>query len=400
MKARIILPPKLASVFSKPLGAYRYRGAYGGRGGAKSRSFALMAAVFGYADPIRVLCTREFQVSIRESFHAELRSAIAQYDWLEAHYDVGVDYIRGKNGTEFMFRGLRNSIGSIKSLSDIDLTIVEEAEDVPEESWLALEATVFRNSKSELWPIWNPRDEGSPVDRRFRKTPPQNAIIVPVNWDDNPFFPAGMDELRRRERERLDPATYAWIWEGAYNIKSERQVFKNWKVDDITAPDNAQFYYGVDWGFSQDPTTLLRSWIDETNRRIYVDYQIDGVGIEIDHLPTFFSSVPNAHKQTIRADNARPETISYMNRNGYHVEAVEKGKGSVEDGITWLKSYDIIIHPRCRLLEKELRLYSYEINKAGDILPKLQDMNNHCIDALRYAYEPLIKMKGGGFITI
>lgn len=400
MIADIVLPKKLIPVFSRPLGEYRYRGAFGGRGGAKSRTFALMASVFGYASPLRILCTREFQVSIRESFHAELRGAIQMYPWLEDHYDVGVDYIRGKNGTEFMFRGLRNSIGSIKSLANIDLTIVEEAEDVPDESWLALEATVFRNEKSELWPIWNPRDQGSPVDRRFRISPPDNSIIVKVNWDDNPFFPSSLNDLRIREKARLDPATYAWIWEGEYNLKSDQRVFTNWRVDDFQTPDSAQFFYGADWGFSQDPTTLIRAFLDEDNRRIYVDYQIDGIGIDIDKTPQFFDAVPGSRKQTIRADSARPETISYMNRHGYSVEGVKKGKGSVEDGVTWLKSYDIIIHPRCRLLEKELRLYSYKINKAGDILPDIEDQNDHCIDALRYAFEPLISQRAGGFIVI
>lgn len=164
-----------------------------------------MAAVWGATERLRILATREFQVSIRESFHAELRTAIESEPWLARHYDVGVEYIRGRNGTEFLFRGLRNSINAVKSTSGIDLTIVEEAEDVPEASWLALEATVFRQPKSELWAIWNPRLDGSPVDRRFRKTPPPRSIVTEMNWRDNPFFPDGLDELRRREQERLDP---------------------------------------------------------------------------------------------------------------------------------------------------------------------------------------------------
>ena len=108
----------------------------------------------------------------RKSFHAELKAAIESEPWLAAHYQVGVDYLRGDNGTEFLFRGLRNNVSSVKSTAKIDLTIVEEAEDVPEASWLALEATVFRQPKAELWAIWNPRIDGSPVDQRFVKTPP------------------------------------------------------------------------------------------------------------------------------------------------------------------------------------------------------------------------------------
>jgi phage terminase large subunit len=151
--ATIKLPPKLVPVFSAPRGSVQYRALWGGRGSAKSYSAALMAAVWGYAEPLRIFCGREFQASIKESFHAELKSAIEAHDWLSAHYDVGVDYLKGRNGTEFIFRGLRRNEQSIKSLAKIDLTIVEEAEDVPETSWLALEATVFRQPKSELWAI-------------------------------------------------------------------------------------------------------------------------------------------------------------------------------------------------------------------------------------------------------
>lgn len=143
------LPPKLVPVFAPPRGELRYRGAYGGRGSAKSFSFAKMAAIYGYMEPLRILCTRDIQDSIKESFHAELKNAIASEPWLAAAYDVGVDYLRGHNGTEFIFKGLRHNISSIKSTAQIDLCIVEEAEDVPQYSWDDLEPTI-RTPKSEI----------------------------------------------------------------------------------------------------------------------------------------------------------------------------------------------------------------------------------------------------------
>lgn len=135
--ATVELPPKLVDLFGPPRGSVQYRAAHGGRGSGKSFGFAKMAAIWGYAEPLRVLCTRDLQVSIKESFHAELKAAIASEPWLGGHYDVGVDFLRGRNGTEFLFRGLRNNVASVKSTAKIDLTIVEEAEDVPEASWLA-----------------------------------------------------------------------------------------------------------------------------------------------------------------------------------------------------------------------------------------------------------------------
>ena len=174
--ARIELPPKMIPMFAAPRGSVRYRCSFGARGGAKSFTFALMAAVFGYREKLRILCTREYQSSIRESFHAELKNAIYSVPWLEKHYSVGVDYIRGNNGTEFIFRGLHHNMGSIKSLAQVDIAILEEAEQVGETSWIELEPTI-RAPKSEVWIIWNPKRENSPVDKRFRKFPPTNAII-------------------------------------------------------------------------------------------------------------------------------------------------------------------------------------------------------------------------------
>lgn len=143
--AMIRLPPKMVPIFSKPHRAVQYRGAYGGRGSGKSFNIAKMAAVWGYAELLIVLCICEFQASIKKSFHAKLKAAIASEPWLEAHYDVGVEYLRSMNGTEFIFRGLRHGVSSIKSLAKIDLTIVEEAEDVPQVSWLTLEEQYFVN---------------------------------------------------------------------------------------------------------------------------------------------------------------------------------------------------------------------------------------------------------------
>jgi len=214
--ATIDLPPKLVPLFAPARGEFRYRAMHGGRGSGKSFSAAIMAAVWGYAEPLRILCVREFQASIKESFHAEVKAAIDAHPWLSAHYDVGVDYIRGANGTEFIFRGLRRNEQSIKSLAKIDLTIVEEAEDIPESSWLALEATVFRQPKSEIWALWNPKTENSPVDRRFRRHKPDGAYVIEVNWEDNVFFPKALNDLRLDQQKSLDPAVYAWVWEGAY----------------------------------------------------------------------------------------------------------------------------------------------------------------------------------------
>jgi len=399
--AEIKLPKKLVSIFTPERGSVQYRGAKGGRGSGKSFNFATMAAVWGYAERLRILCTRDLQASIKESFHSELKAAISAYPWLEDHYDVGVDYLRGKNGTEFIFRGLRHNTSSIKSLAKIDLTIVEEAEDVPDESWLALEATVFRQPKSELWVIWNPRTEGSPVDKRFVQNKPSNALIAHLNYYDNPFFPVGLEQLRKREEERLDPSTYAHIWEGEYLTNSVAQVFSDKVIvrEFEPAKNWSGPYFGMDFGFSQDPTTAVRTWVDAEN--LYVEYEASKVGLELDDTSTYVSAkVPEIEKHTVRADCARPESISYLKRNGLgRITSVDKWAGSVEDGIAFMRSFkNIIIHPRCQETIKESRLYSYKVDRlTGDVLPQIVDANNHLIDAIRYSLAPIIRNRGSAF---
>jgi len=394
-KARVRLPRKVRDIFLPKRGSVQYRALYGGRGSGKSFGAAKMAAIWGLVDPLRILCTRELQVSIKESFHAELKAAIASESWLEAHYSVGVDYIKGANGTEFIFRGLRHNTASIKSLAKIDLTIVEEAEDVPEESWLALEATVFRQAKSELWAIWNPRLDESPVDKRFRKSPPNNAVVAKVNYNDNPFFPVGLETLRKRELERLDPATYAHIWDGEYLTNSDSQVLSG-KVS-VEAfevqPHWEGPYYGGDFGYSQDPIAAVECWVDGDT--LYVRREACKVGVEQDDIAGFVKArIPGFEKEVARWDNARPETISYIKRHGLpRSVACEKWPGSVEDGIGYLRSFKrIVVHTDCPATQSETRLYSYKIDRlTGDITTKIVDAHNHCIDAIRYAVGPMIR---------
>ena len=394
---QLCLPPKLLPVFSPPRGSLRYRGAYGGRGSGKSHTFAKMAAVWGIVEPLRVLCARDLQVSIKESFHAELKLAIQSEPWLEAAYDVGVDFIRGRNGTEFIFRGLRHNSSGVKSLAKIDLCIVEEAEDVAEASWVDLEPTI-RAPLSEIWCIWNPRTEGSPVDKRFRgDVPAPRSAIVEMNYNDNPWFPAELEEQRLHQQRVFDPNTYAHIWEGAYLSRTDAQVFGGkWRVDDFeAAPDWDGPYYGLDFGFAQDPTAAVRCWIN--GNTLYVDHEAGQVGLELDHTPEFLTSrVPGIAEHEVQADSARPESISYLKRHGLRrCTGVEKGKGSVEDGVEFIKAFDcIVVHRRCTALQEELRKYSYKVDRlSGQVLPVLLDAWNHYIDALRYALSPVMRAR-------
>lgn len=392
--ARVEIPPKLVPLFARPRGSLRYRGAYGGRGSAKSFTFAKMCAIWGYSERLRILCTRELQDSIKESFHTELKRAIESEQWLAAHYDVGIDYLRGRNGTEFIFKGLRHNIGSIKSTAGIDLCIVEEAEDVPEHSWEALEPTI-RAPGSEIWVIWNPKRKGSPVDTRLRLNPPPRSLVVPMNYHDNPWFPPELEEKRIHDRRVMLPEKYAHIWEGEYLENSDAQIFRNkWRVDSFEPGKKWDGpYFGLDFGFSQDPTAAVKCWIND--RKLMIEKECGGIGVELDDTAKMIlSAMPEAAKHVMRGDSSRPESISHIKRKGIpQLTAAQKGKGSVEDGIEFIRSFDeVVIHPSCEQCATEFRLYSYKTDRhTGDVLTDIVDDNNHYIDALRYALEPAMR---------
>lgn len=392
---QIELPPKILELFEKPRGDVRFRCAVGGRGSGKSFNLAKMAAIWGALDKMRILCTRELQVSIRQSFHAELKNAIQSDDWLSSVYDVGIDYIRNtENGTEFLFKGLRHGMGSIKSTAQVDLTIVEEAEDVPEAAWIDLLPTIFRTDKAECWVIWNPKIKGSPVDKRFIQQKPGDAVVVEMNYYDNPFFPKGLEDLRKHDEETMPPELYAHVWLGAYYEQTEAQVFKNWHVKEVSTDGWEGPYYGLDFGFAQDPTAGVKCWL--RGDEVYIEQEAGKVGLELDYTADFLTrNIGEISQHIIYADSARPESISLLKRQGLPlIKGVPKWKGSVEDGVEWLRSKKIYVNPACTETVKELTYYSYKTDRfTGEIKNQLVDAHNHYIDAIRYCFNDMISYK-------
>lgn len=391
------LPPKLVEVFDGPA---MYRGAYGGRGSAKTQTFARMTAVrammFAQAGICgSILCGREYMNSLEDSSMEEVKQAIASTPFLAAYFDVGEKYIRTKNRrVHYLFTGLRHNLDSIKSKARILIAWIDEAENVSEAAWRKLEPTV-READSEIWITWNPEKDGSPTDDRFRKHPPAHGKFVELNYTDNPWFPDVLEQRRKNDRARLDDATYAHVWEGAYLQNSAAQVFAGkYRVAEFEPQSDWNGpYQGLDWGFAQDPTAGTRWWIGGDT--LYLEYEAVKVGLELDHTVAFVNQrIPGFDQYIARADNARPESISYTRRNGWpKIVACEKGKGSVEDGIAHMRSYkEIVIHPRCVEAVKEFRLYSYKVDRlSGDVLPHLVDAHNHVIDSGRYALEPIMR---------
>lgn len=400
---RLEIPPKLIPVFAPA--KKRYRVAHGGRGSGKTFTFAKMIAIRGamyasHGERGILLCAREYMNSLSESSMEEIKYAIQSEPWLSSVYDVGEKYIRTKCGAiDFAFAGLRHNLDSIKSKARILIAWIDEAETVSDIAWKKLLPTV-RADDSEVWVSYNPETDGSPTDVRFRKTDlGDDGVVVEINHSDNPWLPDVLELERQRDLKNLPYEEYCWIWEGAYRTISDAQIFKGkYAVEEFEPAGKGWHgpYCGLDFGFANDPTAGVKLWIKENT--LYVEREAYKIGLEIDETAAYLEqNIPDFKKHVVRADNARPETISYLKRKGIpRIKAVAKGKGSVEDGIEFIKSFDkVIIHPRCTNTAKEFRLYQYKVDRhTEDILPVPLDQNNHAIDAIRYALEPAMKRKG------
>lgn len=197
-----------------------YRGAYGGRGSAKTRTFAKMSAVWGlrFAQanmPGVIVCGREFMNSLDDSSLAEVKAAILSEPWLAEHYEVGEKFVRTRDRRiDYAFIGLRHNLDSIKSKALIRLLWVDEAEPVSETAWMKAIPTV-REDGSEIWVTWNPERKNSATHKRFRLDPPKDSKIVEMNWRDNPWFPATLTKTRLEDKAKR-PDQYDHVWEGDF----------------------------------------------------------------------------------------------------------------------------------------------------------------------------------------
>lgn len=380
---------EIPKVFKPFFSAKRYKIAYGGRGSGKSTSAALILLIEGARKKTRILCAREIQNSITDSVYKLLKDLISENEEFK-EYQCMQNTIRHANGTEFIFKGLRHNINDIKSTEGVNICWVEEAQSVSESSWEILIPTI-REESSEIYITFNPDREDDPTYQRFVEHADNDMTVIKVNYDQNPFFSEVLRKEMERDKER-DYNKYLHIWLGEFRNTTEAAVFKNWKVEEFETPYNAQFIFGADWGFANDPNTLNRMFI--IDKTLFIDYEAHSVGVEIDHTPRLWDTVPEVRNHMVRADSARPELISYMKRQGFRVTAAEKWKGSIEDGIETIRSLDVVIHPRCHNTAKEFSLYSYKTHRlTNDILPEVEDANNHHVDAIRYALEPLTKNK-------
>ena len=384
MELEIDTPP-WAEDFLQPS---RYKGIHGGRGSGKSHFLAELLIEEHLINPDqKSVCIREVQKSIKMSVKQLLEDKIEKLG-VQDYFEVQETVIKSKKGRgSIIFQGMQNhTADSIKSLEGFDRAWVEESQNLSQKSLDLLRPTI-RKPGSELWFSWNPSKATDPIDALLRgEEVPKDAIIKEVNFKDNPWFPDVLQEEMEYDRGR-DIDKFNHVWLGQYDNKGSARVFKNWKIEEFETDPEAFLRFGADWGFAVDPTVLVRGYL--VGRTLYIDYEAYQVGCEIMDTPALFLTVPDSESWPIVADSARPETISHMRKNGFpKIMPAVKGKGSLEDGIEFLKSYDIVVHPRCTHTIDELTNYSYKVDPlTGNVTSVLEDKKNHVIDSLRYALE-------------
>lgn len=395
----------------------RYKVYWGGRGSAKSWAFAEALIRLTAAMPLRILCLREFQNSIKQSSHKMLVDTIARLG-MQAWFHVTATSITSRVGAEFMFQGCFANLNSLRSTVGIDICWLEEAHSISEASWRVIIPTIRENG-SEIWVSFNMDDEMDATYRRLVANRRPDAIVHHVNYDSNPYFP----DTLRAEME-YDKATdyhlYEHIWLGAPRKVSNAIVLsgkyvvrdfdtEGWKEDG----QDERLYYGLDYGYSTSPAALVRMWVREHTeliqgaprnvKSLMLTHEAYGTHVEQGHeFIEWMESVPGTRQWPIKADAARPETTSWLKNNAFNVSSADKWQGSVEDGIAHLRGYhEIVIHPRCVNAAREAHLWRYKVDqKVVDehgqplVLPILVKRHDNIWDASRYGLDGQIQRGG------
>lgn len=423
------LPRKLQPVFvDEPGEAIRYRGAYGGRGSAKTFSFAKMTAVkaleFAAAGISGIiLCGREFMNSLDESSMAEVKAAITSEPWLAAHFDVGEKYIRTKphlsGRVDYAFAGLRHNLDSIKSKSRILILWIDEAEPVTETAWRKITPTVRAESQkpeigdedteayfewnSEIWITWNPESETSATHKRFRENPPRRAKIVEINWQENPWFPDVLNEERLEDQEkRPDQYDHVWggdfvtVFEGAYFASNITKARADGRIEVVPEDPMMCVHLWSDIGGTGAKADNFVFWAGQFIGRqiLYTNYyEVQGQPISA-HLAWMRTQgyTPDVVKIWLPHDgdtNDKVYDVSYASafRNlGYTVEVVpNQGKGAAKARIEKARnefhrmSFDKV---KCAAgLTRIGRYHSKKDKATGQDLGPDHDENSHGADA-------------------
>ena len=383
-------PKKLDFLFNQ----HRYKVAYGGRGSGKSWGFARALIILGAKSPIRILCAREVQKSIKQSVHQLLSDQI-QALGLGAFYEVLEAEIRGKNGTQISFAGLAtNTVESIKSFEGVDIVWVEEAQTVSKRSWDILIPTIRKDS-SEIWVSFNPDIDSDNTYQRFVVEPPQNAFVVKVNYSDNPWFPSVLED--ERLHCKLTNPDYSNIWEGdckaavdgAIYANEIREAQENGRITSVPYDPMLKVHVVMDLGWNDSMSIILVQrgvsdvrvigYIEDDHRTLdSYSAQLKGMSYNWGQMYLPHDGQTKDFKHGISAEDI-------MRRQGWDVRIVPRA--DIENGIRVARMnfhriyFDKSVNRLIECLKNYRRSINSNTNEPG---APLHDEYSHGADAFRY----------------
>jgi len=392
----IEFPDKLAFLFEP----HRYKVAYGGRGSGKSWSFARSLLIQGAQKPMRILCTREIQKSIADSVHKLLADQIASLK-LGGFYEVQQAYIKGKNGTEFSFAGLQqHTVDSIKSYEGVDIVWIEEAHAVVKKSWDVLLPTI-RKPGSEIWVTYNPQLESDETHERFVTKPAPDCVSVLMNYNDNPWFPAVLEQERLHAQATMKPEQYAHIWEGKCMPAVEGAIYfeqmsqTESRIANVPHDGLLKTHVIFDLGWNDAMTIILAQKMAgeirivhyiEGHQRTLAEYSAELKELKLDDQPMNWGNVYLPHDGYHKRHQSGKSDAEVMGQLGWTVMPVPNMH--VEQGINRVRE----VFPRtyfnrdrtARLVEC-LKRYRRQINQqTNEPGAPLHDEYSHGADVMRY----------------
>lgn len=388
----------------------------GGRGSTKT-SFVAIEIILGiiHNEEVNAVVVRKVKETMRDSVYSHLQWAIEVLG-VEDYFTMNTSPLQityKPTGQCIKFRGLDDpeKVKGLKFVRGYPKFIwfeeLSEFRDMNEIRNVQQSLERGTNAKFVTFFTYNPpKNRASWVNKEQEEKPPYRYTLhtdyrtVPSDW-------LGTSFLEKAEYMRMNkPEAYNHEYLGISTGNDELLVFNgDYKVKEFDTPLFSEMtggrpFYGADWGFSQDPTTCVRCFVK--NNDLYIEYEVGGVGIDNDELPQLLGAIPLIRKFKVFGDCSRPETISHLKNKGFNIEGAPKWQGSVEDGITVMKSFNhIYIHPRCVRTLEEFSNYSFKVDKVTrEVLPVILDKFNHYIDAIRYAISPLIKRKQSNRIHV
>jgi len=391
---QINIPDKLIPLFTSKA---RFNVAVGGRDSGKSHTIARILILKALNQKCIILCTRHIQKSIKKSSYSLLVKIIKEYE-LQKHFDITENEIRClRTGSKFMFEGLYQNIDNIRSLEDVLYCWVEEANKVSYDAWDVLIPTV-RIPGNQLFITFNPDQLDDPVYNMFITHQRENALVIFMNYYDNPF-------ISKESREEIEycklnfPEKYKWIYLGECRTTSEAKILHNIVIHDFEIDTSRQPHYGLDFGY-QDANAAMQSYIYDNELFICREYYSNQ--LDPNELKTQLMAIEWLRGQHIIADSSQPAMIKMLNSTGrFQVSGARKSVGQPQkEGAykftmgMYLKQFKAIhIHAtNCPNAAREFPRWSFETTKNDEILDKVQDGDDHLIDATIYSLETMAKI--------